>query len=269
MMQSIAQVALVVRDYDEAIDFYTRSLNFTLVEDTYQPEQDKRWVVVAPPGSGGTSLLLARASTSEQEPFVGNQTGGRVFLFLNTDDFWRDYRNLIARGVTFVREPRSESYGTVAVFKDLYGNLWDLLQRKSGNAPAGRTTSGGDGSGRRLKTAIPVLHVTGSAAAEAFYCDKLGFRCEFAYRPTQASDPCYMGVVRDDARLHLSSFADDGVSGSLVYLVAEDIDALHGELTGNGVPVEMPPTDQSWGNREMHVRDADRNKIAFVRPGTK
>jgi catechol 2,3-dioxygenase-like lactoylglutathione lyase family enzyme len=135
MVQSIVHVALVVRDYDEAIEFYTKKLNFTLVEDTYQPEQDKRWVVVAPPGSHGTSLVLARASTSAQEPFVGNQTGGRVFLFLNTDDFWRDYTNLSALGITFVREPKSESYGTVAVFKDLYGNLWDLLELKSGHAP--------------------------------------------------------------------------------------------------------------------------------------
>ncbi len=132
MMQSIVHVALVVRDYDEAIDFYTKKLNFRLVEDTYQPEQDNRWVVVAPPGSDGTSLLLARASTSEQEPFAGNQTGGRVFLFLNTDDFWRDYKNFISRGITFVREPKSELYGTVAVFKDLYGNLWDLLELKTG-----------------------------------------------------------------------------------------------------------------------------------------
>jgi catechol 2,3-dioxygenase-like lactoylglutathione lyase family enzyme len=131
MMQSIVHVALVVRDYDEAIEFYTKKLNFTLVEDTYQPEQDKRWVVVAPPGSNGTSLLLARASTSEQEPFVGNQTGGRVFLFLKTDDFWRDYAHLISLGITFVREPKSEPYGTVAVFKDLYGNLWDLLELKT------------------------------------------------------------------------------------------------------------------------------------------
>jgi catechol 2,3-dioxygenase-like lactoylglutathione lyase family enzyme len=135
MRQSIVHVALVVRDYDEAIEFYTKKLNFTLVEDTYQPEQDKRWVVVAPPGSIGTSLLLARASTSEQKSFVGNQTGGRVFLFLNTDDFWRDYAHLVSLGVTFVREPKRESYGTVAVFKDLYGNLWDLLELKTGNAP--------------------------------------------------------------------------------------------------------------------------------------
>jgi len=137
MMQSIVHVALVVRDYDEAIEFYTKKLNFRLVEDIYQPEQDKRWVVVAPPGSDGTSLLLARASTSEQEPFVGNQTGGRVFLFLNTDDFWRDYTKLISLGITFVREPKSESYGTVAVFKDLYGNLWDLLELKTENLPGG------------------------------------------------------------------------------------------------------------------------------------
>ena len=130
MRQSIVHVALVVRDYDEAIAFYTKKLHFTLVEDTYQPEQDKRWVVVAPPGSQGTSLLLARASKPEQEPFVGNQTGGRVFLFLNTDDFWRDYDDMISRGITFVREPKTEDYGTVAVFEDLYGNLWDLLELK-------------------------------------------------------------------------------------------------------------------------------------------
>jgi catechol 2,3-dioxygenase-like lactoylglutathione lyase family enzyme len=130
-------VALLVRDYDEAIEFYTKKLGFTLVEDTYQPEQDKRWVVVAPRGSQGTSLLLARASTSVQEPFVGNQTGGRVFLFLNTDDFWRDYANLVSLGITFVREPKTEAYGMVAVFKDLYGNLWDLLELRGGNGPRG------------------------------------------------------------------------------------------------------------------------------------
>lgn len=128
MIQSIVHIALVVKDYDEAIEFYTKKLNFTLLEDTYQPEQDKRWVVVSPPGSAGTTILLARASTSEQEQFVGNQTGGRVFLFLNTDDFWRDYHDMVAKGVEFVREPTEQAYGTVAVFKDLYGNLWDLLQ---------------------------------------------------------------------------------------------------------------------------------------------
>ena len=128
MQQSIGYVALVVRDYDEAIAFYTKTLGFRLVEDTYQPEQDKRWVVVAPPGSEGTSLLLAKASTPEQQKFVGNQTGGRVFLFLRTDDFWRDHRRLVSLGVTFVREPKSEPYGTVAVVRDLYGNLWDLLE---------------------------------------------------------------------------------------------------------------------------------------------
>ncbi|MCQ4925071.1 VOC family protein [Tissierella carlieri] len=128
MIQTIVHIALVVRDYDEAIEFYTGKLNFTLVEDTYQPEQDKRWVVVSPPGSIGTTILLAKASNTEQESFIGNQTGGRVFLFLNTDDFWRDYNEMIARGIEFVREPKEAPYGTVAVFKDLYGNLWDLLE---------------------------------------------------------------------------------------------------------------------------------------------
>ncbi len=134
MRQSLVHVALVVRDYDEAIDFYTKTLRFTVVEDSYQPEQDKRWVVVAPPGSHGSTLLLARASTPEQESFIGNQTGGRVFLFLNTDDFWRDYNEMVERGVRFVREPKTEDYGIVAVFEDLYGNLWDLLQLDGGQA---------------------------------------------------------------------------------------------------------------------------------------
>jgi catechol 2,3-dioxygenase-like lactoylglutathione lyase family enzyme len=128
MKQSIVHIALVVRDYDEAIEFYTKKLSFTLVEDTYQPEQDKRWVVIAPPGSTGTTLLLARASNPEQEPFIGNQSGGRVFLFLNSDDFWRDYNDMTIKGIKFVREPKEQPYGTVAVFEDLYGNLWDLLQ---------------------------------------------------------------------------------------------------------------------------------------------
>jgi catechol 2,3-dioxygenase-like lactoylglutathione lyase family enzyme len=130
--QSIAHIALVIRDYDEAIDFYVGKLRFELVEDTYQPEQDKRWVVVRPRGSGGTSLLLARASSAHQETFIGNQAGGRVFLFLRTDDFRRDHAAMIAAGITFVREPKHASYGIVAVFEDLYGNLWDLVQFTDG-----------------------------------------------------------------------------------------------------------------------------------------
>jgi len=128
LKQSIVHIALVVKDYDEAIDFYTDKLHFNLVEDTYQPEQDKRWVVVSPPGSDGVTLLLAKASNPEQEAFVGKQTGGRVFLFLNTDDFWRDYNEMKSKGIKFVREPKIQEYGMVAVFEDLYGNLWDLLQ---------------------------------------------------------------------------------------------------------------------------------------------
>ncbi len=128
MKQSIVHIAIVVNDYDEAIAFYTEKLHFNLVEDLYQPEQDKRWVVVSPPGSTGTTILLAKASKPEQEPFIGNQTGGRVFLFLNSDDFWRDYNDMIKNGIEFVRDPKKQPYGIVAVFKDLYGNLWDLLQ---------------------------------------------------------------------------------------------------------------------------------------------
>lgn len=127
-MQNLLHIALVVKDYDEAIDFFTRKLHFDLLEDTYQPEQQKRWVVVAPPGSTSASILLAKASKLEQEPFIGNQAGGRVFLFLSTDDFWRDYNDMVKNGIHFIREPKTESYGTVAVFEDLYGNLWDLVQ---------------------------------------------------------------------------------------------------------------------------------------------
>jgi len=128
MKQRLGLVSVVVRDYDEALEFFVGKLEFTLVEDTHDPEQSKRWVVVAPPGAGESRLLLAKASSPEQESRVGSQTGGRVFLFLYTDDFWRDYERLKARNVEFVRPPRQEPYGTVAVFKDLYGNLWDLLQ---------------------------------------------------------------------------------------------------------------------------------------------
>ena len=128
MNQSIGLVALVVRDYDEAIEFYCDKVGFRLLEDTYIPAQDKRWVVVAPPGNRGALLLLAKAAGNMQAARVGNQTGGRVFLFLHTDDFERDHKALQARGVEFVRAPKVESYGTVAVFRDLYGNMWDLIQ---------------------------------------------------------------------------------------------------------------------------------------------
>ncbi len=126
--QHLGLASIVVRDYDDAIQFYVNCLGFDLVEDTHIPSQDKRWVVVAPPGASESRLLLAKASSEIQQARVGNQTGGRVFLFLYTDDFWRDYRDFQQRGVTFVSEPREEPYGTVAVFEDLYGNLWDLLQ---------------------------------------------------------------------------------------------------------------------------------------------
>lgn len=138
MKQSIVHIALVVDDYDDAIEFYTKKLNFELLEDTYQPEQDKRWVVVAPPNSCGTTLLLAKASKPIQKDFIGNQAGGRVFSFLNSDDFWRDYHQMRSKGIEFVREPKDADYGTVAVFKDLYGNLWDLLELKADHPIAKR-----------------------------------------------------------------------------------------------------------------------------------
>jgi len=132
MNQRLGLVSLVVRDYDDAIDFFVNTLGFALAEDSPVPEQAKRWVVVSPPGGGGAQLLLARASSPEQETRIGNQTGGRVFLFLYTDDFWRDYHAYVAKGITFVRPPSEQPYGTVAVFLDLYGNQWDLVQLRDG-----------------------------------------------------------------------------------------------------------------------------------------
>jgi len=126
--QHLLHVTLVVREYDEAIDFFCNKLHFLVREDSYQPQQDKRWVVLAPPGSTGPSLVLGRASTDAQRAAIGNQTGGRVFLFLETDDLWRDYHAMCSAGIRFVREPTKAPYGTFAVFEDLYGNLWDLIQ---------------------------------------------------------------------------------------------------------------------------------------------
>ena len=136
MNQRIGLVSLVVNDYDDALAFFVGKLGFNLVEDTFVPEQSKRWVVVAPPGANESRLLLAKASTEDQELRVGSQTGGRVFLFLYTDNVWRDYERYKASGVVFAREPKSEPYGTVAVFKDLYGNLWDLLEPSDSNRSA-------------------------------------------------------------------------------------------------------------------------------------
>jgi catechol 2,3-dioxygenase-like lactoylglutathione lyase family enzyme len=131
MKQSIGLVSLVVRDYDEALEFFVGKLGFRLVEDTFVFEQSKRWIVVSPRGASESRLLLAQASSPEQASCVGRQTGGRVFLFLYTDDFWRDYNRYQEKGVEFVRPPKQETYGTIAVFKDLYGNLWDLLEPAS------------------------------------------------------------------------------------------------------------------------------------------
>ncbi|HEX8625573.1 MAG TPA: VOC family protein [Allosphingosinicella sp.] len=138
MTRCLAHVALVVRDYDEAIDWFTGKLGFTLLADEPQPEQDKRWVLIAPAGApaGSTSILLARAASPEQERFVGNQSGGRVFLFLRTDDFERDYQAMLGRGISFAREPKQAPYGKVAVFEDLYGNLWDLVQFAAREEPS-------------------------------------------------------------------------------------------------------------------------------------
>jgi catechol 2,3-dioxygenase-like lactoylglutathione lyase family enzyme len=149
MNLSIVHVAIVVEDYDQAIDFYTTKLGFELIEDTYIPEQNKRWVLVKPRESKGTALLLAKASNPDQVKFIGNQSGGRVFLFLGTDDFWRDYNEFLAKGIKFVRKPEEHEYGTVAVFEDLYGNLWDLLEHKDGHRFSQKSTEPPPAANRR------------------------------------------------------------------------------------------------------------------------
>ena len=155
MKQSIGYVSVIVQDYDEAIKFYVETLGFRLVEDTFTEDQNKRWVLVTPPSYGGTKLLPAQADGVEQSSRIGNQTGGRVFLFLHTDDFWRDFNNYKSKGVVFIREPAEQSYETVAVFKDLYGNLWDLLElkhRRPNSAPNHCSQAKYD---MRLSSAIP------------------------------------------------------------------------------------------------------------------
>lgn len=129
MKQQLAKIALIVNDYDEAIQYYVEKLNFNLVEDTTM-DDSKRWVVIAPPGSAGRKLLLAKAADQEQSTWIGNQTGGRVFLFLHTNSFKRDYQNLLDNNIKIIREPSEEIYGTAAVFEDLYGNLWDIIEPK-------------------------------------------------------------------------------------------------------------------------------------------
>ena len=151
MSQRIGLVSLVVDDYDDALDFFVGKLGFTLVEDTPVPEQSKRWVVIAPQGASESRILLAKAATEDQKSRIGSQTGGRVFLFLYTDDFWRDYERYKTLGVVFVRDPKTEPYGTVAVFKDLYGNLWDLLEPNDANLSAQQTDPTTLPSGERSK----------------------------------------------------------------------------------------------------------------------
>ena len=187
MARSLAHVALVVRDYDEAIAWFTGKLGFELVADECQAEQDKRWVLVAPSGAGGTSLLLARAATPDQQAFVGNQSGGRVFLFLRTDDFGRDFEAMRAKGIRFVRPPKQAAYGTVAVFEDLYGNLWDLVQF----APA----AVGDAvpaEAPRSSRMVPQFRVGDMAAAVDFYTRIL----DFELPPGESVEDPVLSLVR-------------------------------------------------------------------------
>ncbi len=225
MKQSLGLVSLVVRDYDEAIAFFVGTLGFRLVEDTYVPEQAKRWVVVAPPGATGCQLLLARASTPEQEPRIGDQTGGRVGWFLHTDDFWRDYADYRAKGVVFVREPKQQPYGTVAVFRDLYGNLWDLVE----------PTAVAD------DPVVAIGHVvlpTDRMADTCQFLRALGMRSVFAGAEVAVFE------LRGGTHV-LAMRRDTVVAGDAPFdLMVDDLSAMHRRLTDLGLapsPIEPRP----------------------------
>lgn len=208
MKQSLGLVSLVVRDYDEAIGFFVDVLGFELVEDTFIPEQDKRWVVVSPPGATESRLLLARASTPEQASRIGTQTGGRVFLFLHTDDFQRDYDRYRARGVEFVREPRAEAYGTVAVFRDLYGNLWDLI---GPNVATGRQASGDAQPERGIEGARELFSSWGLPLPAIPAAPREGLRAVDARTYSTRTLP--------ESPYHLRHYIEEGASAPSAYCV--------------------------------------------------
>ena len=255
MQQSIGYVALVVRDYDEAIAFFTTTLHFELVEDT--PIEGKRWVLVRPPGSRGTSLLLARATAPEQLARIGDQTGGRVSLFLHTDDFWRDYRELRAKGVSFAREPKEESYGTVAVFRDLYGNLWDLLELK------------GVASGGVHHIDLTVRDLARSTEFYDRVLPLLGFRrsSNVPEGPIWAGAQLEVGLV--PAR---SSAAHDRTAAGLHHLAFAApsravVDAAHRRLVELGVAILDPPAEYpryAPGYYAVFFADPDGIKLEYV-----
>ncbi len=282
--QQLRHIALVVPDYDEALAFFCGKLHFTLVEDSYQPEQDKRWVVVAPPGSSGTTLLLARASTPAQVAAVGNQTGGRVFLFLQTDDFWRDYEAMRADGIRFVREPKEAPYGTVAVFEDAFGNLWDLVQTAEGH---GVTGDGGremhssepgpvrgsrDGPQKNLTSISPFFIVRDLQTSVSHYVERFGFQLDFQGPP---GDVYYAHVSRDGVGIMLKAIRPDVPPRPNhtrhewarwdAYVYTLDPDTLFAELKQRGASFvkELSFIDDGlWG---FEVTDADGYVLAFFR----
>jgi catechol 2,3-dioxygenase-like lactoylglutathione lyase family enzyme len=250
MKQRLIHVALVVRDYDEAIQFFCDRLHFRLVEDTPDPARDKRWVLVAPPGSDGPALLLARAANREQEAAIGRQTGGRVFLFLQTDDVWRDFKAMNAAAIKFVRGPTDEPYGIVAVFEDLYGNLWDLIQPK--RPQAARATFG------RVAPTIPVADIQ---RALGFYCDVLGFTVSL----TNGEPVTFAVIQQGGAQLHLE--VQPGKAGSShAHILVDDLNAVHQRLLRAGATIHQAPQAQEWGLRDIVIADPDGNTFEIAQP---
>jgi catechol 2,3-dioxygenase-like lactoylglutathione lyase family enzyme len=264
-MQSLRQMALVVRDYDEAIRFFVDTLGFELVEDTMLTEE-KRWVVVRPRGGSGADLLLARAVSEEQATRIGNQTGGRVFLFLHTDDFDRDHAVLSAAGVRFVRPPAQEPWGKVAVFEDLYGNLWDLIEPAEPEplrSPVDLPRPGG------VRQLWPLLHVRDIERSIRFYVDSLGF--ELAGQAASNGQVFWCRLERGGATLMLErrprglELRSPPAPEVALYFVCDDVDAMAREFAERGVEMG-PPTDAYYGMRQIFVPDPDGYAVCFESP---
>jgi len=249
MKQRLALTSVVVRDYDEAIAFYVTVLGFVLVEDTYIASQDKRWVVVAPSGDGTSRVLLARAIGDEQASRIGNQTGGRVFLFLHTDDFWRDYRAYLERGVEFVRLPKVEPYGTVAVFRDLYGNLWDLVQPSTKHeSRVEGTTDASSFKPAGWPAIVPRLVAHDAAGLVEFI--RRTFEATGAYRELAPTE-----LTIGDAVLMVSTAGERNASTAFLYVYVRDTDAVYRRAIEQGARSVETPAEMPYGDRRAMVED--------------
>lgn len=268
MKHKLAQVTIVVRDYDEAIDWYKNTLGWR-VSENIDMGNGKRWVVVKPPGEQGTALLLAKAATPAQAMTVGNQTGGRVFLFLHTDDCYRDYRSLKSKGVIFQSEPRQEEYGIVAVFSDLYGNRWDLIQRA-------RKESMRAGLAKQTKAnVIPCLRYRNAPVAIDWLCDVFGFVRHLVV-PNPDGTIAHAQLSFGNGMIMLGSLNDNFLSRHMVqpdeidgcqtqssYVIVSDADSIYEKVLAAGAEIVMEIKDEDYGGRGFSCKDLEGHLWSF------